>query len=190
MALGKQLNKILIYRGVSIKNLSIKTGIPEATLASLCRRDSTSTKDSILRKLAQALHVPLSYFFGDEDFQDMPRVQTHFRSPFDYSEYKFPEDAPYEDVSRALIAGLATGCMSVRVLDESMEPVYRKGDSVFINKTREAQIGQVGLFEWDGEVLVRVRGNGYLMPANPLFLPLTWTCACKCIGVAFGKATI
>ena len=66
MGLGNTLKQMLADKGMSIKDLSEKTGIPVNTLYSITKRDSSSIRTDNLRLIAEALDVsPGVLLYGD-----------------------------------------------------------------------------------------------------------------------------
>ena len=68
MAIGKSIEQHLKKRNISLIELSKKADISYNTLYSIIKRDNTTIKPEILKKIALALEIPLSDLFdiGEE----------------------------------------------------------------------------------------------------------------------------
>lgn len=60
MALGKNIETIMLEKGLSIAKLSEKSGVEYGALYSLIKRDSKSSNSDNIKKIAAALDVPIS----------------------------------------------------------------------------------------------------------------------------------
>ena len=61
---GIRLKELLRDRGMTIKQLSIDSGISLNTLYSITKRDSERIDDVILKRLSDTLGIPTSYLLG------------------------------------------------------------------------------------------------------------------------------
>ena len=48
-----------------------------------------------------------------------------------------------------------------------MEPTYRDGDMLIVEKADELEVGEIGIFTLDGEGYVKMLGHGELISLNP-----------------------
>lgn len=64
MGVGKQIKKILEEKGVTIKDLSLMSGISLNTLYSITKRDSNNISKDVLERLTMTLDVPAKVLFG------------------------------------------------------------------------------------------------------------------------------
>lgn len=60
----------------------------------------------------------------------------------------------------------------VKVVGDSMEPTYQSGDKLFIQKTDYLDPGDIGVFNFDGEQMVKEVGNGELISHNKKYEPI------------------
>lgn len=68
MGVGNRLKNILQMKGMTIKQLSEKTGVSINTLYSITKRDSDHVKTEIIERIAAALELPPSTLIGyDQD---------------------------------------------------------------------------------------------------------------------------
>lgn len=60
----------------------------------------------------------------------------------------------------------------INAVGDSMEPTFSTGDKLFIQKTNSINIGEIGLFSYQGEQYVKELGNGYLISHNQSYMPI------------------
>ena len=70
MALGKNIETIMLKKGLNIAKLSNKAGVPYGALYSLIKRNSNSTKTAYIAKIAFALEVEPEILLGYEESED------------------------------------------------------------------------------------------------------------------------
>ena len=78
MGYGTNLKKILDEKGLTIKELSRKTGIAATTLYSIVQRDTSVRYDSAI-KIASVLDIPISAICKDNPYDDtetLPELKT------------------------------------------------------------------------------------------------------------------
>lgn len=78
MGYGANLKKILDEKGITIKELSRKTGIAATTLYSIVQRDASVRYDSAI-KIAGILNIPISAICKDNPYDDaetLPELKT------------------------------------------------------------------------------------------------------------------
>lgn len=75
------------------------------------------------------------------------------------------------------------------VSGDSMEPKFHDKDLVLVEKTTEIQQGQVGIFEYDGELLIKEYRKDGLHSYNKKYEPRKFheSVECKVIGRVLGK---
>lgn len=77
----------------------------------------------------------------------------------------FLDDDNFETVSVPASSVPEGAEFGVRVSGDSMEPVYRDGQIVWVRRCRELNPGEVGIFVYDGDGYLKVYGER--SPANP-----------------------
>ena len=61
----------------------------------------------------------------------------------------------------------------VRVNGNSMEPAYKDGDIVFVERVEEpVRVGEIGIFTFNGEGYMKRLANGALVSLNPAYPPI------------------
>ncbi len=100
-------------------------------------------------------------------------------------------DAAYKtrlEVPGHLVPARAHFC--VRVNGNSMEPAYRDGDIVFVERIEEAlNEGEVGIFYLNGDGYIKRLGRAQLLSLNPAYppIPLHESDDFRCQGRVLGK---
>ncbi|MDR2711585.1 MAG: LexA family transcriptional regulator [Clostridiales bacterium] len=61
---------------------------------------------------------------------------------------------------------------AVKVSGDSMTPRFIDGQIVFIKEQQTLDIGEIGIFELDGDAYIKKLGNGELISLNPRYQPL------------------
>lgn len=60
----------------------------------------------------------------------------------------------------------------IDVTGDSMEPDFQSGDRLFIQVTKTLEIGDIGVFSFEGEQLVKEFGGGVLISRNKKYEPI------------------
>lgn len=60
----------------------------------------------------------------------------------------------------------------IRVVGDSMEPTFSNNDKLFIESTNVLEVGDIGVFNFNGEQLVKEFGNGELISHNKEYSPI------------------
>lgn len=85
---------------------------------------------------------------------------------------QFVEDAMPKKLSVAQMCVPANTDYIIDVTGDSMEPDFHSGDRLFIQITRTLEIGDIGVFSFEGEQLVKEFGNGVLISKNKKYQPI------------------
>lgn len=67
MGLGKRIGEECKEAGITLRQLAIKADIPYSTLYSAVKRDSDGIDAGTITRLANALGLPISYFYSDPE---------------------------------------------------------------------------------------------------------------------------
>lgn len=76
----------------------------------------------------------------------------------------------------------------IGVSGDSMEPTFYDGDIVYVEKTTEINIGDIGIFQKDGCLYIKEAGEQGLISHNPKYGPMIDDGDVRCIGKVLGKA--
>ena len=199
--IGDKLKKIMKEKKLTQYALAKKSGIPQSMLSAyINNRHGISKKN--LKKLAQALDVPESYFIEDEPPKEYPPT---------------PEVVEREYIAIPIITGVGAGgevitdnytiikrsqlprktLSAFEVHGDSMEPTIPQGWIVLIDPNdRELQNGKIYLFagsegsDQNGLLIRRVfrKNDEWMMvPDNRRYEPEKLTDAWKVVGRAVKK---
>ncbi len=180
-------------RGISIYQFSKFTGIAQSTLSDW-KRGVSKPKNDKIKKIADYFGVSVSYLRGETDTKN-----AHTEGGVGVTDdiVTFPilgevaagyEHIAYEDwtgekidVPRSFLKGKRSeDYFALRVLGESMYPLYRDGDVVIVlrqaSMDRSGSVGVV-MYEDDRATLKKVEyveGENWmrLVPVNPLYPPI------------------
>lgn len=75
----------------------------------------------------------------------------------------------------------------ISVSGNSMEPTFSSGDKLFIQSTDHLKEGEIGIFNYMDDQLVKECRNGYLISHNPDYEPIKITGECYVQGKVLGK---
>ncbi len=76
---------------------------------------------------------------------------------------------------------------TIGVSGDSMEPKFKDGDIVFVQKDTYPSIGDVGIFQKDNGIYIKEVGNGELLSFNKRYKPLVDDGNILCLGKVIGK---
>lgn len=77
------------------------------------------------------------------------------------------DNLPEEDIEIPDIPKYKNVSYAIGVNGSSMEPTYHDGNILLVEATREIQIGEIGIFQIDGECFVKKLGENLLVSLNP-----------------------
>jgi len=109
-------------------------------------------------------------------------VSAGFGEPLGDSSYTQKLEIPTERVPE-------NAHFCVRVNGNSMEPAYRDGDLVFVERTEAVEEEEIGIFTLNGEGYIKKLGKGCLVSLNPAYepIPLHEYDDLRCMGKVLGK---
>lgn len=84
---------------------------------------------------------------------------------------EFVEDDSYEMVTPP-ISVPTTASYGVYINGDSMEPLYKDNDLVWVQKTLELNIGDIGIFYVDGQCYCKKLGKNMLISENKKYYPI------------------
>lgn len=76
---------------------------------------------------------------------------------------------------------------AIGVSGDSMEPAFKDGDVLFIQKDTYPSIGDVGIFQKDNCIYIKEVGDGELLSFNKRYKPLVDNGDIRCLGKVIGK---
>lgn len=78
---------------------------------------------------------------------------------------------------------------AIGVSGDSMEPTYFDGDVVYVQKTTNLNIGDIGIFQKDNGIYIKEVGENELISHNTEHKPILNNGDILCLGKVIGKAT-
>ncbi len=75
----------------------------------------------------------------------------------------------------------------IGVSGDSMEPTYHDGDMVYVEQRQVIDIGDIGIFFYNNECLIKEAGENGLISHNPKYEMIPGTEDIRCIGRVLGK---
>lgn len=76
---------------------------------------------------------------------------------------------------------------AIGVNGDSMEPVYSHGDTLLVQMTNDIEIGDIGIFQIDGQCYVKKLGDGKLISVNPKYDNIPLNESASCMGKVIDK---
>ena len=77
---------------------------------------------------------------------------------------------------------------TIGVSGDSMEPTFYDGDIVFVKRTTDLHMGDIGIFQKDNGIYIKEVGKDCLISHNPKYKPIQNTSEIRCLGKVLGVA--
>ena len=197
MGIGSRIKEARERLGLTQVELGRIVGVTGSSITNY-ENNTSHPKEAILYKLLDALHVDANYLFQDEMSDVKSNIlsaaeQKHIdkyrllddrgKSVVDGVldiEYKYIEELrtpKVQDNDNKIIKferpsipdyDVPTSAGPGQFLD-SMEPLYRDGDKVFVRQQPGVEVGEIGLFMVDNETYIKEMGYGELISQNPKY---------------------
>ena len=202
MTFLEKLEALLAREHLNRRTLSLKTGIPYTTIDNWYKRSYEGLKLSTAGKLASFFGTTTDYFLREEltdpdygktagfqvEFSEMGLLQK-YRALDTYGKtyitcYDLAVSAgtgePLGDTYYTTKLEIPTQRVPenahccLRVNGDSMEPAYKDGDIVFIQRVEDGALreGEVGIFALNGEGYIKQLGHRQLLSFNPKYPPI------------------
>lgn len=101
-----------------------------------------------------------------------------------------PNDEPEKQIEVIASPESEKASFAVRVSGDSMTPTFMDGDIILARECSDVDIGEIGVFEMDGEGYVKEYGGDTLISHNPAYPPIPVTAPLRCAGRVLGKAIL
>lgn len=199
MPIGSRLNDLIRLRGRNVNELAQQVGLSPSTIYSIIRRDNHKADPDTLRRLAEALDAPVTYFY-EEDFSASAQ-KGPFRPDAAPPELRSPDPFLPKGLLRLsrkkvpILGNVAAGqpiyateefedtldcdvpCdFALRVAGDSMEPLIRRGDIVFVRRQSDVRDGQIAVVLIDDEATLKrvyhLSSGVQLVSINPNYAPM------------------
>ncbi len=97
------------------------------------------------------------------------------------------DNPPRETVQVPNIDKFKHADYAIYVCGDSMLPQYSDGDTVIVQVVSSVEIGEIGIFEIDGESYIKKLGRGELISLNRKYKPIKINGNTHCMGKVLGK---
>jgi len=116
--------------------------------------------------------------------KDSIRVYTYYRHIACAGEGFIFDDIPSETIEAEELEGAD---FVIGVNGDSMEPEYHDGDDVYVKRTTDLQVGDVGIFTLNNECFIKLVGEDRLASLNPEYPDIPGSPDIRPIGKVLGK---
>ena len=174
MTVGERLRELMARRGVRVSALARLSGVRQQTLYAILSRNSSRVAPQTLRALAEALGVSARCFYEEAPSAPLPTRRVPLLGDVAAGEPLFCEEREGEFVDAV------PGCdFALRVAGDSMEPLIRRGEIVFVRRQDDVRDGQIAVVIVDGEATLKrvyhLRAGVQLVSDNPAYEPMLFT---------------
>lgn len=123
-----------------------------------------------------------------EKYDDtMMRIYTYLRKIACAGNGFYFDDIPTETIEAPYLEGAE---FIVGVNGDSMEPTYKDGDLVYVEKRQIIETGEIGIFIVNNECFIKEAGEGGLISHNPKYPIIPGSENIQCIGKVLAKVPI
>lgn len=123
-----------------------------------------------------------------EKYDDtMMRIYTYLRKIACAGNGFYFDDIPTETIEAPYLEGAE---FIVGVSGDSMEPTYKDGDLVYVEKRQIIETGEIGIFIVNNECFIKEAGEGGLISHNPKYPIIPGSENIQCIGKVLAKVPI
>ena len=148
--------------GIGFSEEDIDQYVPSADGEVLPQERLYLPKDTTAREYLVMTSVDVE---KPDEFSDRAATLGWSNTFYMGTEYIYMISADYDDVP-------ANADFAVRIHGSSMEPYIRDGDTIYVERTSELNVGDVGIFSIDGSMYCKLyyidsSGNMTLVSANP-----------------------
>ena len=117
----------------------------------------------------------------------MMRIYTYLRKIACAGNGFYFDDIPTETIEAPYLEGAE---FIVGVNGDSMEPTYKDGDLVYVEKRQIIETGEIGIFIINNECFIKEAGEEGLISHNPKYPMIPGTENIQCIGKVLAKVPV
>ena len=117
----------------------------------------------------------------------MMRIYTYLRKIACAGNGFYFDDIPTETIEAPYLEGAE---FIVGVNGDSMEPTYKDGDLVYVEKRQIIETGEIGIFIVNNECFIKEAGEEGLISHNPKYPMIPGTENIQCIGKVLAKVPV
>ena len=97
------------------------------------------------------------------------------------------DNVPEDDIEIPDIPEYRNVSYAIGVNGDSMEPTYQDGDILLVEATQEIRIGEIGIFQINGEAYVKKLGETELISLNQEYANIPLDESARTMGRVIGK---
>lgn len=112
------------------------------------------------------------------------RIYTYMQKIASAGKGFYFDDIPTDTIEAPYMEGAD---FIIGVSGDSMEPTYKDGDLVYVQKQQIVHTGEIGIFMLNNEWFIKEAGEEGLVSHNKKYPPITGTPDIQCIGRVLGK---
>ena len=127
---------------------------------------------------------------NQESILPMRLISYYFKNASAGTGQLIIDELPEKDIEIPDIPEYKNVSYAIGVNGSSMEPTYYDGDILLVEATREIEIGEIGIFQIDGECYVKKLGDMELISLNPNFENIPLNESAQTMGKVIDKLQI
>mgnify|MGYP004465119079 CR=1 FL=1 len=132
MGVGERIKKILKERDITIKDLSLLSGVSLNTLYGITKRDNETVKNEIIIPISDVLKVPTQYLLGiNNHYSEWSKEEMN---EFDYNSFIDTEDGLLSQIIQICTDITTEGRLKCLEYLNSIENDYLTPETIRINK--------------------------------------------------------
>lgn len=186
-----------IKRGIKVTPLLTELNLSKGNLSKW--KNGTLPNGEILIKIADYLNCSVDYLLGRTDNPEVNHSSKIIPVPIPRRILAYygkiaaaGQSVEFSDVISGIVECPITdeserADYAIGVSGDSMEPEFKDGDIVFVQKDITLSIGDVGIFQKGNGIYIKEVGNGELLSFNKQYKPLIDDGNIHCLGKVIGK---
>lgn len=156
------------------------------TVNVILEREITRVKE-LSQKDARINELEAKPIIIEKHDDTMMRIYTYLRKIACAGNGFYFDDIPTETIEAPYLEGAE---FIVGVNGDSMEPTYKDGDLVYVEKRQIIETGEIGIFIINNECFIKEAGEEGLISHNPKYPMIPGTENIQCIGKVLAKVPV
>ena len=195
MTFNEYINRRRKELGMTVDELVERSGLPKGTVSKITAGINANPKLTTIEAICRALMIsvddamglaPAASIFSLGEIEHINKYRSldkHGKTVMDSIldiEYERCNPTlkfitrPYYSVSVSAGNGNPLDDYVVRVNGNSMNPTFKDGDLVLVEKNARVDEGDIGIFVLNGESFIKKQGVDELISLNPEYLPIPY----------------
>lgn len=158
----------------------------QETVDTILEREITRVKE-LSQKDARINELEAKPIIIEKHDDTMMRIYTYLRKIACAGNGFYFDDIPTETIEAPYLEGAE---FIVGVNGDSMEPTYKDGDLVYVEKRQIIETGEIGIFIINNECFIKEAGEEGLISHNPKYPMIPGTENIQCIGKVLAKIPV